>query len=104
MDDGLSSGGGSGSDNPDVAPSGYAGQQIFGSGRSPGRPKGSKNKSTLERERLLAEGKLTLPEKGKPGRPKGSKNKPKAPEAEEPIKRRPGRPKGSKNKPKVLPV
>ncbi len=104
VDDGLSSGGGSGSDNPDVAPSGYAGQQILGSGRPSGRPKGSKNKSTLERERLLAEGKLTLPEKGKPGRPKGSKNKPKAPEAEELIKRRPGRPKGSKNKPKVLPV
>lgn len=48
--------------------------------RKPGRPKGSKNKKTLERERLAAEAaaKGVLPPekvKRKPGRPKGSKNK-----------------------------
>ena len=40
--------------------------------RKPGRPKGSKNKKTLEREALLAQS--LLPKRG-PGRPKGSKNK-----------------------------
>lgn len=71
-----------------------------------GRPRGSKNKKTLEREaRERAQGKAEEPKvKRKPGRPKGSKNKAtlireaeaaaKAPEQ----KRRPGRPKGSKNK------
>lgn len=66
--------------------------------RRPGRPKGSKNRKTLERE---ASG-VVIP-KRKPGRPKGSKNK-KTIEREaleaQPVKRGPGRPKGSKNKPK----
>ena len=43
--------------------------------RSPGRPKGSKNKKTLEREAKQQMEEL-LP-KRKPGRPKGSKNMPK---------------------------
>ena len=62
-----------------------------------GRPKGSRNKKTLERERLIAEGKIKLPEKRSPGRPKGSKNKPKTDQPPK-EKRSPGRPKGSKNK------
>ncbi len=66
--------------------------------RKPGRPKGSKNKKTLEREANA----VNVP-KRKPGRPKGSKNK-KTLEREafmaQPVKRKPGRPKGSKNKPK----
>ena len=66
--------------------------------RKPGRPKGSKNKKTLEREANAVE----IP-KRKPGRPKGSKNK-KTLEREAMLqKRRPGRPKGSKNKPKQQP-
>ena len=67
----------------------------------PGRPKGSKNKKTLEREALTAQS--GTQEKRKPGRPKGSKNR-KTLEREalaaQPVKRGPGRPKGSKNKPK----
>ena len=63
--------------------------------RKPGRPKGSKNKKTLEREAALAAEAAQQVKRG-PGRPKGSKNKPKDGE----IKRKPGRPKGSKNKPK----
>ena len=43
--------------------------------RGPGRPKGSKNKKTLERE-AKQQAIEQLP-KRKPGRPKGSKNKPK---------------------------
>lgn len=79
--------------------------------RKPGRPKGSKNKKTLERERLAAEAaaKGVLPPekvKRKPGRPKGSKNKKTLErEARERAlleqagqKRGRGRPKGSKNK------
>lgn len=71
-----------------------------------GRPKGSKNKSTLEREeRQRAEGMAHAP-KRKPGRPKGSKNKKtlerealqRAQDAAPAPKRGPGRPKGSKNK------
>ena len=66
--------------------------------RKPGRPRGSKNKKTLEREANA----INIP-KRKPGRPKGSKNK-KTLEREalaaQSMKRRPGRPKGSKNKPK----
>ena len=63
--------------------------------RKPGRPKGSKNKKTLEREANA----VVVP-KRKPGRPKGSKNK-KTLEREALMhRRRPGRPKGSKNKPK----
>lgn len=67
-----------------------------------GRPKGSKNKKTLEREAILAT-KAPSKKRGR-GRPKGSKNK-KTLEREameavsgKQIKRRPGRPKGSKNK------
>lgn len=63
--------------------------------RGPGRPKGSKNKKTLEREAALA-AQNDPPVKRGPGRPKGSKNKPKT----DTVKRGPGRPKGSKNKPK----
>ncbi len=70
--------------------------------RRRGRPKGSKNKKTLEREAALSEQGAT-PKRGK-GRPKGSKNK-KTLEREameaalgKPQKRGPGRPKGSKNK------
>lgn len=54
--------------------------------RKPGRPKGSKNKSTLEREALVEASPKTA--KRGPGRPKGSKNKPKIPIA----KRKRGRP------------
>ena len=58
-----------------------------GPARKPGRPKGSKNKKTLEQE--------TSADKVKrgPGRPKGSKNKPKTDQ----TKRGPGRPKKSQN-------
>lgn len=42
--------------------------------RGRGRPKGSKNKKTLEREAAMAAQGITEPKKGK-GRPKGSKNK-----------------------------
>ena len=66
--------------------------------RKPGRPKGSKNKKTLEREANA----INIP-KRKPGRPRGSKNR-KTLEREalvaQQAKRKPGRPKGSKNKPK----
>ena len=70
-----------------------------------GRPKGSRNKSTLEREaRERAAGIEPAPKRG-PGRPKGSRNK-KTLERERlmreqgitVVKRKPGRPKGSKNK------
>jgi hypothetical protein len=70
-----------------------------------GRPKGSKNKKTLEREaRQRAEGAEQV-KRGR-GRPKGAKNK-KTLEREAKLmaegllprpKRKPGRPKGSKNK------
>ena len=73
-----------------------------------GRPKGSKNKATIEREQKLQEdiasGKYVPPAKRSPGRPKGSKNK-KTLEREAKLKaqkeqeqRGRGRPKGSKNK------
>ena len=72
--------------------------------RKPGRPKGSKNKKTLEREAAEAALKAAAPKRG-PGRPKGSKNKKtlerEAAEAAMKAaapKRGPGRPKGSKNK------
>lgn len=67
-----------------------------------GRPKGSKNKKTLEREAALAAQGIE-PKRGR-GRPKGSKNKRtlerEAMEAAmgKTAKRGPGRPKGSKNK------
>lgn len=67
-----------------------------------GRPKGSKNKKTLEREAALAK-EAAVQKRGR-GRPKGSKNKNtlerEATEAAsiKQNKRRPGRPKGSKNK------
>ena len=68
-----------------------------------GRPPGSKNRKTLEREALESL-KGTTPKRGK-GRPKGSKNK-KTLEREalmaaqelSPVKKKRGRPKGSKNK------
>ena len=61
--------------------------------RKPGRPKGSKNKKTLEREaQQLQE---PQPVKRKPGRPKGSKNKPKETIA---PKRGRGRPRKDSNK------
>ena len=82
--------------------------------RTRGRPKGSRNKSTIEREakeaQAKANGTYTEPPKRRPGRPKGSLNKSTlermAKEAQakaegsytEPPKRRPGRPKGSLNK------
>ncbi len=74
--------------------------------RGPGRPKGSKNKKTLEKERKIqeakAKGEYVEPEKRGRGRPKGSKNK-KTLEREAKLKaqqenRGRGRPKGSKNK------
>lgn len=67
-----------------------------------GRPKGSKNKKTIEREAELASQGIA-PRRGR-GRPKGSKNKKtlerEAMEAVSGVtkKRGPGRPKGSKNK------
>ena len=61
--------------------------------RSPGRPKGSKNKPKQGGQEPVV--------KRKPGRPKGSKNKPKQTEQVQVEKRKPGRPKGSKNKPKT---
>ena len=81
-----------------------------------GRPPGSKNKKTLEREAALAASGGQPPQKRKRGRPPGAKNK-KTLEREareaaeraeraargepEPEKRKRGRPLGSKNKPKV---
>lgn len=70
-----------------------------------GRPKGSKNKSTLERERKIASGEITPPPKRSPGRPKGAKNKATlererkiaSGELKLPRKRSPGRPKGAKD-------
>jgi hypothetical protein len=60
--------------------------------RKPGRPKGSLNRKTIEKELQDADGK----EKRRPGRPKGSVNKPKdVPAIQE--KRGRGRPKGRKN-------
>ena len=70
--------------------------------RPRGRPKGSKNKKTLEREALQAD--APLQEKRPRGRPKGSKNKKtlerEALQVDAPLqeKRPRGRPKGSKNK------
>ena len=60
--------------------------------RKPGRPKGSKNKKTLEKEALALQQSIPQPEKRKPGRPKGSKNKPKITTPEPAVKRRRGRP------------
>ncbi|MDT3664174.1 MAG: hypothetical protein ROM54_11790, partial [Anaerobiospirillum sp.] len=72
--------------------------------RGPGRPKGSKNKKTLEREQAEAAAKKQEEKRG-PGRPKGSKNKAtlereqaEAAAKKQEEKRGPGRPKGSKNK------
>ncbi|MCR5813569.1 MAG: hypothetical protein K6G15_03615 [Desulfovibrio sp.] len=69
-----------------------------------GRPKGSKNKKTLEREALEAASAEQIIKRGR-GRPKGSKNKTtlarEAAEAAAGIvrpKRGRGRPKGSRNK------
>ena len=80
-------------------------EEAFPAKKHPGgRPKGSRNKSTLEREAreeaLRKEGKL--PPKRHVGRPKGSKNKTHklaSNASQEPAKKHPGgRPKGSKNK------
>lgn len=60
--------------------------------RKPGRPKGSKNRKTLEKESLQQT--LPQPAKRKPGRPKGSKNKPKV----NTPKRGRGRPRKDSNK------
>lgn len=66
--------------------------------RNPGRPKGSKNKKTLEREALAQQQKHPELVKRKPGRPKGSKNKPITSAPETTQKRRRGRlPKNSNN-------
>ena len=85
--------------------------------RRPGRPKGSKNKKTIEREKAAEEArrqaealgmKIEEPVKRKPGRPKGSKNKSTLEreaaarqQAEEKKKRGPGRPKGSWNQARI---
>lgn len=63
-----------------------------------GRPKGVKNKKTIENEaKLLQNDANTTPlEKRKPGRPKGSTKNQKVKHNDAP-KRTPGRPKGSKN-------
>ena len=66
-----------------------------------GRPKGSKNRKTIEQEMLMS-GQGPAPKRGR-GRPKGSKNKKtlerEAMQASKGIaKRGPGRPKGSKNR------
>lgn len=65
----------------------------------PGRPKGSKNKKTIQKE-MEAAVQNEEKQKRSPGRPKGSKNKKKTNVKTTPVKRGPGRPKGSKNKPK----
>ena len=70
-----------------------------GEPKKPGRPKGSKNKKTLEREALIA-AQETNEKRGR-GRPKGSKNKKtleREAAAAQMVKRGRGRPKGSKNK------
>ncbi len=80
----------------------------------PGRPKGSRNRTTLEREQQLREavarGEIDPAEKRGPGRPKGSRNKATIEreqqlreavargEADPAEKRGPGRPKGSRNR------
>lgn len=73
-----------------------------------GRPKGSKNRKTLEREAILAaQGQEQKPKRGR-GRPKGSKNKKTlerealAAQSAAPIKRRPGRPKKDSKDKKTL--
>ena len=73
--------------------------------RRPGRPKGSKNRKTLEREALQAAAPQEPPaEKRRPGRPKGSRNKKtleREAQAAAGIEAKPrgrGRPKGSKNR------
>lgn len=76
-------------------PKGKQGSESEAPKRKPGRPKGSKNKKTLEQEKAEF-----VNEKRKPGRPKGSKNKStieKESLAQMTAKRKPGRPKGSKN-------
>lgn len=64
--------------------------------RRPGRPKGSKNKKTLEKEALAKT--HPQPEKRRPGRPKGSKNKPKTTSA----KRGRGRPRKNNSQKKTM--
>ena len=87
----ISTGGSSSSDKTDTES--LKDQSKSANRRSPGRPKGSKNKpKSTEQEETIA--------KRKPGRPKGSKNKPKPETTDIAVKKKPGRPKGSKNKPK----
>lgn len=64
--------------------------------RKPGRPKGSKNKKTLEREAAMA-AEFHPPVKRRPGRPKGSKNKSRT---EGIVRRTPERSKRGRDKPK----
>lgn len=76
-------------------------------GRGRGRPPGSKNKKTLEREaeQQRMAGEETQATKRGRGRPPGSKNKKtlerEAKEREQAVKRSRGRPPGSKNKKKI---
>lgn len=67
--------------------------------RRPGRPKGSKNKKTLEIEKMLAT--MPAPVKRGRGRPKGSKNKKTLKLEQQRLRQQQGnvvgRPKGSKN-------
>ena len=78
-------------------------QDVSGTRKKRGRPAGSKNKKTLEREALASQDAVVI-KRGK-GRPKGSKNK-KTLEREAliaaqgltQVKKKRGRPKGSKNK------
>lgn len=71
--------------------------------RKAGRPKGSKNKKTLEKEALLENSTENQSKQSGRGRPKGSKNK-KTLEREaleasnKPLAKKRGRPKGSRNK------
>ena len=72
---------GDGKADPEGQQAGAAGTKAAEPARKrrPGRPKGSKNKKTLEREaeiaRQKAEGTYVEPPKRRRGRPKGSKNK-----------------------------
>lgn len=68
--------------------------------RGRGRPKGSKNRNTLEKLNVTITPEVK--EKRGIGRPKGSKNKPKNQDVVMNGKRGRGRPKGSRNKPKVM--
>ena len=70
--------------------------------RGPGRPKGSKNKKTLEREKLEQEKNKQTTKRGR-GRPKGSKNKKASNSTQNAGTNKRGRPRGSKDKVKRKP-